>query len=69
MQLKFYIFIPLHCTANGTYSFTSDVSGKRGNAAVGAPSRPSEIISTKHTYDLFEQQAFHTTHFLSIPVF
>lgn len=51
MQLPFYIVIPLHCTTNCTYSFTSDVNGEREDVAVGAPSLPSEIISTKPTYD------------------
>jgi hypothetical protein len=69
MQLTFYIVIPLHCTTNCTYSFTSDVNGKREDVAVRGPSLPSEISSTKHTYDLFEQQAFHTTHFLPTSVF
>jgi len=69
MQLPFYIVIPLHCTTNCTYSFTSDVNGEREDVAVGARSLPSEISSTKYTYDLFEQKAFHATHFLSISDF
>lgn len=68
-QLPFYIVIPFHSTTNCTYSFTSDVNGERENVAVGAPSLPSKISSTKHTYDLFEQKEFHATHFLSISVF
>jgi hypothetical protein len=69
MQLTFYIVILLHCTTDCTFSFTSDVNGEREDVAVGAPSLPSEISSTKPTYNLFEQKAFHTTYFLSISVF
>jgi hypothetical protein len=68
MQLTVSIVIPLHCTTNHTYSFSLDANGKREDVAVGAPSLPSEISFTKHTYDLFEQKAFHATHFLSIYV-
>jgi len=51
------------------HNFTSVVNGKKEDATVRAPALPSEISSTKHTYDLFEQKAVHATHFLSISVF
>jgi hypothetical protein len=46
-----------------------DVNGEREDVALGAPSLPSEISFNKHTYNLFEQKAFHVTYFLSISVF